>query len=501
MIPYITQLLQAPTSAEWTRFVEITAGILVTFGVGEAVRVSLRWPPEFTRKLVHISVAILIFFAPRLFVSAVPPLILAATFTLFAYGAIKLGLLKSLHAVARGAYGTVYYPLSFLILVLLFWNSHPEIVSLSMIVMGLGDASAAIVGESIRNPVIFHLTSDKKSIQGSAAMFLATAIGLTAGLVYFDGASHSAQTMAIAIGCAAIIATAWEALSSRALDNLTVPLSVSFVLSYVLVPSPMRDNLQFAWGTGLGIAIGIVAYYARFLKASGAVSTFLLASLVYGVGGWKWTTPILTFFILSSVLSKMRSSRKKEAEALFDKTGTRDAGQVAANGGVAGILVLLSCFFQRVDLYPVYLAAVAAVTADTWGTEIGTLVSGRTASIATFSRVAPGTNGGVSAAGMAAAIVGAFVIAMSAMGWHNSWTQVLLITVSGAVGSVVDSVVGGTIQGRYLCRVCGKTTERTAHCGTPADLVGGIPRIDNDLVNWVCAAAGAGAMILLGGMA
>src|SRR5512140_1496900 len=101
---YLRQLLHAPSVVEWIRFAGILAGISATIGIGEIVRHALRWSPEFTRKLVHISVAILIFFAPNLFVSALPPLILAVTFTLFAYAAIKLGLLKSLHAVARGAY-------------------------------------------------------------------------------------------------------------------------------------------------------------------------------------------------------------------------------------------------------------------------------------------------------------------------------------------------------------------------------------------------------------
>jgi uncharacterized protein (TIGR00297 family) len=384
--------------------------------------------------------------------------------------------------------------------VLLFWNSHAEIVSLSMLALGLGDASAAIVGESIRNPVLFHLTSDKKSVQGSTAMFITTALGLAVGLTYFDGVRYSGQTMAIAVGSSAAIATAWEALSSRALDNLTIPLSVSFVLYYVLIPTPMQDTVQFASGTILGIAIGVTAYYARFLRASGAVATFLLASLVYGVGGWKWTVPILTFFALSSMLSKIRSSRKNEAEKLFEKTGTRDAGQVAANGGIAGILVLVSYIFQGVELYAVYLGAVAAVTADTWGTEIGTFISGRTVSIFSMKTVPPGTNGGISLAGLFAALAGALAIALAAIPWNVDGASVFFIMVAGVIGSAVDSLVGSTLQARYSCQSCGKITEHKVHCGGPTLLIGGVSWINNDTVNWICAAAGAGTMILFKGI-
>ncbi len=498
MESYIQQLLRPPSEIEWIRFAEILVGISVTMGIGEGVRLVLHWSPEFTRKLLHISVALLIFFAPSLFVTALPPLILASSFALFAYVAIKLGLLKSLHAVAREAYGTVYYPFAFLILILLFWNAHPEIVSLSMLALGLGDASAAIVGESIKNPRIFHLTSDKKSIQGSTAMLATTAMGLVFGMEYFDGAKYSHETIALAVVCSSLIATAWEALSSRALDNLTIPLSVGFVLYYFLVPAPMQNSVQFGVGVGLGLSIAVVSFALRFLTASGAVATFLLASLVYGVGGWKWTVPILTFFILSSLLSKIGRSRKMQTESIFHKTGTRDVGQVAANGGVAGILVLLQYVCQDFNFYPMYLGAVAAVTADTWGTEIGTYFRRKTVSIITMRKVNPGASGGVSLSGLFAGVIGASIVALSAVAWIGSSLALLVAIVAGIIGSAADSVMGVTLQAQYRCVVCGKITERTIHCGTSTEFVSGTRWINNDLVNWACAMVGALAVLILG---
>jgi uncharacterized protein (TIGR00297 family) len=494
---YLQQLLRAPSEIEWIRFAEMLAGIGATMGIGEAVRHALHWPPEFTRKLVHISVALLIFFAPNLFVAPLPGLILGVAFALFAYGSIKLGLLKSLHSVSRGTYGTVYYPLAFLILVILFWNSHPEIVSLSMLALGLGDASAAIVGESIKSPKLFHLTADKKSIQGSTAMLVTTALGLLAGLAYFDGVRYSAQTVAVAVICSAFIATAWEALSSRALDNLTIPLSVGFVIYYVLVPTPMQNVYQFGFGVALGIVIAVVAFYAKFLKVSGAVATFLLASLVYGVGGWKWTFPILTFFVLSSLLSKLGKSKKKEGESISEKSDTRDLGQVAANGGVCGILVLAQYIFQNTDFYPMYLGAVAAVTADTWGTEIGTYLKRKTVSIITLREVTPGLSGGVSLAGFSGGILGASVVVASAGVWIGMGSVMVIAIAAGIIGSLADSLLGATVQAQYRCVVCGKSTERKMHCSTGTELVSGIRWINNDVVNWMCAIAGALTVIVL----
>lgn len=495
--PYIRQLLRTPSSTEWIRFAGILLGICGTIGIGEGVRFALRWSPEFTRKLIHISVAILIFFAPRLFTTALPAIILAVLFTLVAYIAIKLGLLKSLHSVSHGAYGTVYYPIAFLVLVFLFWNTHSEIVSLSMLVLGLGDAFAAIVGESIKKPIIFNLTSDKKSIQGSLAMFTMTMVGLIAGLTYFDGTKYPQQTIFIAVICSSLIATACEALSSRALDNLTIPLSVAFVLHYMLVPSTMQNIPQFAIGVALGIFIAFGAFYARFLTASGSVATFLLASLVYGVGGWKWTVPILVFFVLSSFLSLIGKRNKKEFEVAFEKSGRRDYGQVAANGGVAGVVIVLQYVFQDIDLYPVYLGAVAAVTADTWGTEIGTFFKGRTVSIVGFDMVRPGTNGGISIAGLLGGLAGSATIALSAYPWASTGITMAFVTSAGIIGTLTDSLIGSTLQARYFCKHCGKTTERQSHCNETTEFTGGVRWLNNDGVNWLCALSGALVVLIL----
>jgi uncharacterized protein (TIGR00297 family) len=498
MAAHLQHLFIQPPPEEWLRFAGILIFIGLVIGLGEFIRWYLRWSPEFTRKLVHISIGILIFFAPKLFERAMMPMIFAILAIIGAYAAIQMGLLRSLHAVSRGAYGTVYFPLAFLILIVLFWNSHPEIVSLSMLALGLGDSMAAIVGESIKNPLEYHLTSDKKSIQGSAAMFLATVIGMFFGMIYlFNGTVFSSTTMVTALICSAMVATSWEALSSRGLDNLTVPLSVSFVLFYVLVPSPMRDLERFVTGLGLGLAIAVLSYYARFLKASGSVATFLLAGLVYGIGGWKWTMPILVFFVLSSLLSKAGKKKKQNLGSIIEKGGTRDVGQVAANGGIAGLLVLLQYCLQEVNLYPVYLGAVAAVTADTWGTEIGTFVQGRTVSIASFRFVAPGTNGGVSLAGFFGGVAGSSVIALSSLPWQSVERVIGLVAISGVAGSIVDSVLGATLQSGYRCPVCGKATEKRIHCECPTEFVGGLRWMNNDLVNTCCSISGAVISILL----
>ncbi len=256
---------------------------------------------------------------------------------------------------------------------------------------------------------------------------------------------------------------------------------------------------QFLIGLFLALIISVISFFFKLLSHSGSAATFLLATIIYGIGGWKWTTPIITFFIASSLLSKLGKSYKKKFEIIFEKTDKRDAGQVAANGGVAGIIIILWYFFsEHNELYVFYLASIAAVTADTWGTEIGTLWKGKPRSIVTFKEVEPGTSGGVSIQGTLGALFGAMIVTGSAVVVNSSEFSIPLIiaiVLSGFIGSLVDSFFGATVQAQYQS-LSGKITEKTSIDGVKTTLIQGIRWIDNDIVNWMCAFSGAIVMFL-----
>ena len=124
-------LLSAPTNSEWIYFISILFGLGTFVVAAELIRKALHWSPEVTRKLVHIATGVLIYFAPEVFHSGIPAILLASVFIIVNYAAIRFGLLKGMHGTNRRSYGTVFYPLSFLILVLLFWESMPQIISIT----------------------------------------------------------------------------------------------------------------------------------------------------------------------------------------------------------------------------------------------------------------------------------------------------------------------------------------------------------------------------------
>ena len=493
-------IFSAPAT-DWLRFVYFLAGILFFIFLAERARNAGHWSAEVNRKLVHVLTGILVFFTPFFFTSNRPLVWMAILFVFVNWIGIKTGKLKGMHDTGRASYGTVFYPMTFLILTLTAWSQHKVILMLSMLILAVSDAAAAIVGENQKSPHEFALGKDKKSVEGSSVMLVSTFLLVAILLPVIDRIDGLDIGWAAASWIAvvtAVVATALEALSSGGSDNLSAPLGAAFVLHAMLEGTPDAD-VRFTIGLGLALLMALVSYRARFLTAAGSVATFLLAALIFGTGGWPWAAPILAFFILSSLLSKLGKKHKKQFNMIFEKSSQRDTGQVLANGGIAGAIVLGNHFFPAPLWYGLYLSALAAVTADTWATEIGVFSRIPPRSIITFKAVPPGTSGGITPLGTLFAFLGALVIALT--GWlvapaelrgsgasHPFW----FIVLAGLLASLIDSVLGATVQGQYRCPACEKITEKRKHCDDrTTELVSGYRWLSNDWVNAFCALSGA----------
>lgn len=492
-------LFSAPPT-DWLLFAGFFVGILLFIIVAEKARSLLGWPAEVNRKLVHVGTGLLIFFCAFLFESNVPLIWMAIIFMLVNLVGVRTGLLKGMHGTQRHTYGTVYYPLTFLILVATCWENHKVILMMSMLILSISDAAAAIVGESLKDPHVYNLAGDTKSREGSLTMLLTTLLlflFILPRIVTLDQMEMSLGR-ALWIGIiVATVATALEALSSGGSDNLTAPLGAAYILFLML--SGDRDyNTQVTLGFTLALLVGWLSYKAKFLSPSGSVATFLLGTVIFGAGGLAWTLPILTFFILSSLLSKMGKKGKARFDLIFEKSSTRDVGQVIANGGIAGFAVVLYTFFPNPIWYAVYLGAVAAVNADTWATEIGVFSRFKPRSIFSLKQVEHGTSGGITPLGCLASLLGSLLIALSGFlvapkefGIFPGSVTFWILTAAGLTGSLVDSLLGATIQAQYRCLSCKKVTEKKSHCGIGTTRISGFEWMDNDRVNVLCAFSAA----------
>ncbi len=170
---------------------------------------------------------------------------------------------------------------------------------------------------------------------------------------------------------------------------------------------------------------------------------------------------------------------------------------VFANSGVASILCLLhayqlhqrehdpskTCYAWPGDLLLVGIVAnYAAVAADTFSSELGILSKSQPRLITsiTFRKVPPGTNGGVTAYGLAAGLLGSLIIVTTSMALipfcppkfavtglrePNGWTLTqrnrftFAMTLWGALGSVLDSLLGGWLQQSVVDTRTGRIVE------------------------------------------
>ncbi|MEN4010663.1 MAG: DUF92 domain-containing protein [Bellilinea sp.] len=263
--------------------------------------------------------------------------------------------------------------------------------------------------------------------------------------------------------------------------------------------------LQLLLGVGLAALISLAAYAARSLSRSGAVAAALLGSAVFGLGGLPWAGLLLGFFISSSLLSRLFRRRKAAVDEKFSKGSQRDAGQVAANGGIAGLLALLQAALPDSPLpWLAAAAALAAANADTWATELGVLSPVKPRLITTRKPVEMGTSGGITPLGTLAALVGAlFIAAIAALLPPANvalppFGVLLAVTLAGLAGSLVDSLLGATVQAIYCCPRCGKETERHPQhtCGAQTRRLRGWSWLDNDWVNAFCTLS-AGVLAVL----
>lgn len=263
---------------------------------------------------------------------------------------------------------------------------------------------------------------------------------------------------------------------------------------------------------GLGLVfsslISILAYRKRALSNTGVAGAILTGTVIFGFGGWVWGLLLITFFVLSSLLSKYKARTKTQLAEKFAKGSRRDFGQVLANGGAGALLALLASMSPDPALLFAFTGAIATVNADTWATELGVLARRPPRLITNGRRVEPGTSGGISLLGTLATLVGGATIGIAAVLYQSidstvtsPESAVSLVAASalgGLTGSLCDSFLGATVQAIYYTHQRRKETEKQVDPdGTPNELVRGWRWLNNDWVNFLSSLVGAAAGALV----
>ena len=172
------------------------------------------------------------------------------------------------------------------------------------------------------------------------------------------------------------------------------------------------------------------------------------------------------------------------------KGARRDVWQVLANGGVATLSIGLGGQPRGAGGL---VGALAAAAADTWATELGLLSKRQPRLITTLRPVVAGTSGGVTPEGLAASVGGALTVGVTWAMLGGGRRGLPIAFVAGLSGSLVDSLLGASLQAVYRCPGCGVPTESEIHqpCGQQTELVRGQHWMTNDTVNALSTLTGA----------
>lgn len=192
-------------------------------------------------------------------------------------------------------------------------------------------------------------------------------------------------------------------------------------------------------GVVLAIALGIM-----LIVLGRGLGVFFLLSMI-------------VFLLLSAVVTYTGIGYKRRLNIGQEPRGIRN---VIANGVPP---VLMAALFYASSITGIgslalfsiigFLASVAGITADKFSSEIGVL-NGTPRSIFTLKKVKKGTSGGITLLGSFAGIFAAFLVSLllifagrqlyAVSGYHGLQVPktIIIVTIAGFIGSVVDSLLG-----------------------------------------------------------
>jgi phytol kinase len=218
---------------DYTALIASYAYVFVVLAVGELFRVVGRRPVEFTRKIIHIGVGMWIVGTVLLFENWYYAIIPPATFVLINAFSFWRGTIKAMEGEDQEGPGTIFFPISFGVLIYLFWD-QPVLLVASLMPMTWGDAMAAVFGRRF-GYYRYAIGRRMRSVEGSAAMlffgWLATFAALFAMPLILGLPIANWMLALIYSGVVALVCTFVEALSPWGIDNLTVPAAAAFMLN------------------------------------------------------------------------------------------------------------------------------------------------------------------------------------------------------------------------------------------------------------------------------
>jgi uncharacterized protein (TIGR00297 family) len=421
---------------------------------------------EIRRKAVHVgmgALALLLRWLTPLQAGACA--LLALAFNFFLLHRLTRKTLLRAHESERGySVGILLYPAAVLATVVVF-RDRLELAAAVWAILAFGDGMATVAGVILRGaPLPWNRRKTWSGFLAFVAFGTATSMFLVRWVqrssAEWIGSSFD-QAHFLLFGClaAALLAAFAESIEHDLDDNLVVPLvgGAALYAATLVEPGRLADALPMlarnaAIGAAVNAVLAVAALAARGVSRSGAISGFLLGTLLYTFAGWRGFAILLAFFMLGTATTKTGFGRKAALGLAQEKGGRRGFRNVIANGGAGLVFAFLAAATAYERLFLVALAAAfATAAADTVSSEIGQAFGRRHFLVTNLRRVPAGTDGAVSAEGTLAGIAAsAFVAAVALSVGIVSGKGAIAVVFGAFVGTTLESYLGATLEKRRL---------------------------------------------------
>ncbi|MFB6454242.1 TIGR00297 family protein [Chitinophaga sp. Hz27] len=187
----------------------------------------------------------------------------------------------------------------------------------------------------------------------------------------------------------------------------------------------------------------IAAVLKKKLTIGGGIAGCLVAVMIYGGAGSMGLLMLAAFFLSAVWATKHKKAYKESLKDLPAHSQQRDAWQVLANGGVAAFIGgIIFLQLSQQELVITLGASLAAATADTLSSELGTVYGKRFYNVLSFKRDQRGLDGVVSLEGTLIGAAGAAMIAIIYGCYHPRLRDTVIIFIGGILGNYFDSLLG-----------------------------------------------------------
>ena len=482
----------------------IVLGYVIFFGymfleiiVGETLQKKFDLDKEMTRKVEHMFTGVC-WIIGYFFLGWSIHLFIVNLISVVLLGIITFGgLMKSIEREDAGkSYGVFYFGLSTLVVVTILVFVEDSLFpyyGIAYYCLVLADGLAPIIAKAFKKHNIPLVNG--KTLAGTITVFLFTAlIALAFSLIF---SLHLSALLILSL--ASIVAMA-ELFGAKGTDNLTIVFAAFGYL--VLAHYGYLDA-----GTQIVILIApllsIASILTNALTPPAQTVSYLVLVAFAIFGGYPLALLALTLFIIAAIVAKV-TNKLFEGRSDAPHKSTRRVIQILANGALTVLLAALWFFIHARWLILLAFVVLIEEFADSMSSDIGRLSKTRPVDILRFKRVTPGTSGGVSLLGTSASLISTFLAGLFVLLFFKD--PILYVTVSSVafLGTLIDSVLGSSLQGLFKCSVCGEITEKKVHCDAPATCIKGFAAVDNSLVNFlsgILTAAVAAAILLGAGIA